>query len=120
MRGGLAPVLAPAMTRWPCVWWQPPSVSSPLLLRWKKLALFRRDFLVVRVVAATGVPSTRLFQAQALFLVTLDFEVTEVELLQERRGAVDADAPGVLDPVPHGIAAIVVNDAAGAMIRLAR
>src|SRR4051794_34093969 len=90
-----------------------------LLLRRNGLALLRRDFLVVRVVAATGVALVRLFQAQALFLVALDLEVAEVELLQERRGAVDADAPGFLDPVPHGITAVVMNDAAGAVIRLA-
>src|SRR6185436_5288470 len=49
-------------------------------------------------------------------IVAFNLEVGDIELLEQRGGAVDAEAPRVLHPVPHCVAAFIVNDAPRATI----
>src|SRR5262245_28112816 len=48
----------------------------------------------------------------------LDFELRTLELSQHPRGALDGMAAGLLQPVPHCIAALIVDDSAGLLLRL--
>ena len=64
--------------------------------------------LVVRVVSATRV--TIRLDAQLFVLLVLDLELWQLELLQQPGRAFDGVPAGFLEPVPHGVAAIVVAD----------
>src|SRR4029077_17766502 len=65
------------------------------------------DWLVVRIVTATGARIRH--DPQLLVLGVFHLEVRRFEFAQQPRSTLDGDAAGLLDPLPYGVAAFIVN-----------
>src|SRR6266478_5729260 len=69
------------------------------------------DRLVVGIVTAAGARTRH--DPQLLVLGVFHLEVRRFEFAKEPRSAFDGDATGLLYPLPHGVAAVIVNDIPG-------
>jgi len=65
--------------------------------------------VVVRIVTATGLESDIRNCCPWVF----HLEVRRFEFAQQPRSTFDGDAAGLLDPLPYGVAALIVNDFPG-------